>query len=182
MNDAATKRIAIYVGSIREGRNAIDVARWAKGLSEGLDAEFELIDLADHILPHIATPKPPAAYEGKYPEAQVREWAELIDSFDGFIFATPEYNASVPGTMKNNFDSIYGEWADKPVGFVAWGGNGGESAVRHWHDIVQRVGMKPVGKDVFLPFREAFKDHKLAATEEQEAAMKALLEAVVKEA
>jgi len=41
--------------------------------------------------------------------APVRELRELIAESDGLIFATPEYNSSIPGVLKNGID-----WASRP--------------------------------------------------------------------
>jgi chromate reductase, NAD(P)H dehydrogenase (quinone) len=43
------------------------------------------------------------------PEA-VEAFRELVRESDGVFFATPEYNASVPGALKNALD-----WASRPV-------------------------------------------------------------------
>ena len=39
----------------------------------------------------------------------VRALRELIADYDGLIFATPEYNSSIPGVLKNAID-----WASRP--------------------------------------------------------------------
>jgi chromate reductase len=39
----------------------------------------------------------------------VRELREQVASFDGLLFSTPEYNASIPGVLKNAVD-----WASRP--------------------------------------------------------------------
>ncbi len=39
----------------------------------------------------------------------MRELRELIAEADGLIFATPEYNSSIPGVLKNAID-----WASRP--------------------------------------------------------------------
>lgn len=47
----------------------------------------------------------------------VRLWREAIERADAVLFATPEYNASVPGHLKNAVD-----WASRPVGEAALAG------------------------------------------------------------
>jgi chromate reductase len=41
---------------------------------------------------------------------EVKAWMEQIDTADGLIFVTPEYNYSVPGVLKNAID-----WASRPA-------------------------------------------------------------------
>jgi chromate reductase len=40
----------------------------------------------------------------------VTDWRQAIDAADAILFATPEYNSSVPGQLKNAID-----WASRPV-------------------------------------------------------------------
>ncbi|HIW95168.1 MAG TPA: NAD(P)H-dependent oxidoreductase [Candidatus Corynebacterium gallistercoris] len=182
MNDQDTLKhvtIGIFAGSIREGRTSIEVARWAEKELTGTEgASFTIIDLKEQDLPQLTGSVPPAAQQGDYTEPKAAQWARKIEGFDGFIFATPEYNAGIPGTMKNAFDSIYVEWGGKPVAFVGWGSDGAQTAIKHWHDVAERVGMKVVGDDLHLPFKEAFSDHQLAPTDEHTTTLHALAGAV----
>lgn len=54
--------------------------------------------------------------EGNYPPEAV-QLKESIRSSDGLLFATPEYNRSIPGALKNAID-----WASRPYGDSAFSG------------------------------------------------------------
>ena len=56
-------------------------------------------------------------------------WSAKIDSFDGYIFVTAEYNHGIPGALKNGIDYLYKEWNNKAAGFVGYGSAGGVRAV-----------------------------------------------------
>ena len=43
------------------------------------------------------------------PAPEVMEWRAAIDAADAVLFATPEYNSSIPGQLKNAVD-----WASRP--------------------------------------------------------------------
>ena len=123
-------RIAIIIGSTRPGRNAEAVARWVYDLaSKRGDAEFELVDLQDFNLPHLDEPVPPSLQQ--YTKQHTLDWSSKIDSFDGYVFVTPEYNHSTSGALKNAIDFLYKEWNNKAAGFVSYGSAGGTRAVEH---------------------------------------------------
>jgi chromate reductase len=48
------------------------------------------------------------------PALAVRTWREAIADADALLFATPEYNSSVPGQLKNALD-----WASRPLATAA---------------------------------------------------------------
>src|SRR5687768_12223408 len=85
-------KIAIIMGSTRPNRNSEAVAKWAFDIAKkrpSTEATFELIDLRDFNLPLLDEPVPPSM--GQYSKEHTKKWAAKIDTFDGFIFVTPEY-------------------------------------------------------------------------------------------
>lgn len=141
--------VAVWAGSIQHGRNSITVARRAVDELGGRDdVTFELVDLRDHNIPPLVDAILPSALRGDYPSLEVVRWAGLIGSFDGFIFATSEYNTGIPGTMKNAFDTLFDEWGNKPVGFIDRGGDGAQASIRRWRDVVARARMQAVSSSL----------------------------------
>jgi len=55
--------------------------------------------------------------EERNPPAIVVEFKQRIREADAILIATPEYNYSVPGVLKNAID-----WASRPYGDGAWSG------------------------------------------------------------
>ncbi len=53
----------------------------------------------------------------RHPPAEVVELKRRVRAADALLFATPEYNYSIPGVLKNAID-----WASRPYGDSAWGG------------------------------------------------------------
>ncbi|RNE49533.1 NADPH-dependent FMN reductase [Corynebacterium alimapuense] len=150
-------KIAVFVGSIREGRAGIAVGEWALDqlASRNDGHDYELLDLAKHDLVPVAG-IPPRMVEGEYSDPKTQQWAETVGGYDAFIFVTSEHNASVPGFMKNAFDLLFKEWTKKPVGFIGYGGAGAQRAVSHWRDIVSGVGMIAVPTQAAFSFAEHF--------------------------
>jgi NAD(P)H-dependent FMN reductase len=126
----ADLRIAIIVGSTRPGRHARAVADWVLGHAQARSgASYDVVDLADHPLPHLDEPVPPSL--GQYQHDHTKAWAATIAQYDGFIFVTPEYNHSTSGVLKNAIDYLYAEWNNKAAAFVGYGSLGGARAVEH---------------------------------------------------
>ncbi|MFF3216214.1 NADPH-dependent FMN reductase [Streptomyces sp. NPDC002886] len=120
----APLRVAVILGSVREGRQGPAVADWflgAAGALGGLD--LDLIDLADIDLP-LAMP----GWGGSPSEQAAAALAKVsprLAAADAFVIVTPEYNHSFPAVLKNLIDWHHGEWHAKPAGFVSYGGIGG---------------------------------------------------------
>src|SRR5437016_4557039 len=103
-------KIAIIIGSTRPGRNGEAVAKWVYEIAQKRsDAEFELVDIKDFNLPLLDEPVPPSL--GQYTKEHTKAWATKIDSFDAYVFVTPEYNHGTSGALKNAIDFLFKEFS-----------------------------------------------------------------------
>ena len=162
-------KTAIIIGSTRPGRNAEPVARWVHGIAKRRsDAEFELVDIKDFKLPHLDEPIPPSLRQ--YSQPHTKAWAGKVDSFDAYVFVTPEYNHSTSGALKNAIDFLYHEWNNKAAGFVSYGSAGGTRAVEHLRLVMAELQVATVRAQVALSLFTDFENFtvfKPAAQHEQ---------------
>ena len=110
-------RIGVIVGSLRQ--QSLN-RKMAKALIELAPAalKLELVEIGQ--LPHCN-----ADDEANPPPATVA-FKRLIESLDGVLFVTPEYNRGAPGVLKNAIDVAsrpYGKnsWAGKPAAVMSVG-------------------------------------------------------------
>ncbi|VEU82097.1 NADPH-dependent FMN reductase [Acholeplasma hippikon] len=119
-------KIGIIIGTIREGRVGASVGKWVYDFAANRNDEgvtYELVDLKDYSLPLLGVA--PTEQQG----AAIGAWSAKMASFDGYVFVTGEYNRSIPGAFKNALDFLKPELANKPVGYVGYGGLGGTFAI-----------------------------------------------------
>jgi chromate reductase len=97
------KVIAIS-GSLRGGSHNTDLLQAAAAVApDGVDVR--LYDGLKEIPPYDADDDVP----GEQPEP-VRRLKDALEEADAILIATPEYNSSIPGVLKNALD-----WASRPV-------------------------------------------------------------------
>jgi chromate reductase len=93
------------------------------------------------------------------PPEVIRQFKEKIRASDAILLATPEYNYSVPGVLKNAID-----WASRPGGDNAWEGKpvaimsasigmiGGARAQYHLRQMFVYLNMYPLNRpEVIIP-------------------------------
>jgi NAD(P)H-dependent FMN reductase len=147
----------IIIGSTRPGRKADAVAKWVNDIAKKRsDAEVELLDILDFNLPLLDEQVPPAM--GQYSQPHTKAWAAKIDSFDAFIFVTPEYNHGTSGALKNAIDFLYREWNNKAAGFVGYGSAGGVRAVEHLRLVMGELQVADVRAQVMLSLYTDFEN------------------------
>ncbi|MFE0532140.1 NADPH-dependent FMN reductase [Micromonospora parva] len=106
-------RIAVIVGSTREGRVGDRIARWfLDQAGRHDDLAVTVVDLTEYDFP--------ATYPAE-PTAPIRAFVREVGRADAFVVVTPEYNHSFPAPLKQAIDYAYDEWQAKPVGFVSYG-------------------------------------------------------------
>jgi NAD(P)H-dependent FMN reductase len=125
-------RLAVLIGSVRDGRFGPTVANWFAGqVTQRDDFELDLIDLAELPLPLAISSKPEPAGA-----AALADLTPRLAGADAFVVVTPEYNHSYPAALKNAIDWHFEQWQAKPVAFVAYGGlSGGLRAVEHLRQV-----------------------------------------------
>src|SRR5579864_3890068 len=122
-------KLAIIIGSTREGRKTPNQAKWVYSLTKEMEGvEAELIDLKDYPMPFFNEPVSPRYNPDRQIDAGAKKWLERLDEFDAYVFVTPEYNHSIPGVLKNALDYVTWELRRKPVAVVSHGAAGGARA------------------------------------------------------
>ena len=172
-------KIGIILGSTRPGRIGESVAKWALDVaSKRTDAEFELVDIADYNLPLLDEPVPPSM--GQYSKEHTKRWAAKIDSFDAFVFVTPEYNHGIPGALKNALDFVFKEWNNKAAGFVSYGSAYGARAVESLRLVMGELMIADVRQQVLLSLFTDFENFSVfKPAERHETALNTVIDQVI---
>ncbi len=141
----------MILGSTRPARFSEKPARWVvDALAARGDLEVEQIDLRDYPLPFFELPASPARAPREYPDEAIERWGRKVDSADGFVFVTSEYNHGYPASLKNAIDHLFPEWHRKPVAFVGYGNVGGARAIEQLREVVVELEMAPLRHAVHI--------------------------------
>jgi chromate reductase len=154
-----------FVGSLRKGSYNKALMRAASELLPK-DARLEIFNLE-------GIPPFNQDFETNMPP-RVKEFKAKIKAADAILIATPEYNYSIPGVLKNAID-----WASRPYGDNAFQGKpvavmsasigmlGGARAQYHLRQSFVFLDMYPVnGPEVFVAFASQKVDKKGNLTDE----------------
>ena len=158
-------KIQIIVGSVREGRIAIKVARWVQRSIERANystVQAELVDLKEWNLPIFSGEHPPIT--GIYDQPKQQEWADKIASGDAMIFISPEYNHGYSPALKNALDYLGKEWQGKPAAYIGYGATNGSRSIDQIRQVGTQLGL--VDSNAVIEIRDIFSRNK---TEEFEA-------------
>jgi NAD(P)H-dependent FMN reductase len=132
------KNIAIISSSIRVDNKSHHVAAYLQQyLIENKIANAEVLDLKDYSFPLFEC----TFQYMKSPSLYLLAFQKKIIDADGIIIVTPEYNGSIPASLKNIVDLFYDEWFQKPIAFstVSSGDFGGSQALTHLQFIFWKI-------------------------------------------
>ena len=162
----------------RPGRVGSAVADWIidRARARG-DFEVEVADLAVVNLPIFDEPDHPRLR--RYTHQHTKDWSEIVDRSDAFVFVIPEYNYGFNAATKNAIDYLHQEWLNKPAGIVSYGGvAAGTRAAQMLKQVLSALKIVPVTDSVNIPFvREKIdEDGRLKPNEIMEDAAAAMLD------
>ena len=152
-------KIAVVVGSAREGSFNRALGRLAIRALEAQGAEVTDVDLSTFDLPLYS-----AAIEAQAFPADAQRLKDVFAAQDGLLFVSPEYNGSLTPLLKNAID-----WASRPTGgeglvaLSAYRGKaaaimsasispfGGLRGLMHLRQILSTIQMLVIPEQVLVP-------------------------------
>lgn len=120
-------RIAIISSSVRNNRKSHAVALYMQKVLSEQNVNCEILDLHAYKFPIF---EERLKYQIK-PSDEALDFSRRIQSADGVIIVTPEYNGGYPASIKNAIDLLITEWIRKPVAIstVSDGSFGGSQVI-----------------------------------------------------
>jgi NAD(P)H-dependent FMN reductase len=155
-------KIAVILGSARNGRMGERVSKWVLNAVDQIDTiEFKFMDVGEYDLPFMREAISPRYNPNRQVDDEVQRWLDDISWADGYVFITPEYNRALPGEFKNALDSIAHEGDRKPAAFVSYAGTptAGLAAQQELRNVVNMLEIIPIPAFVAIPFvQEVFSE------------------------
>ncbi len=143
-------RIAVIIGSVREGQRVSEpIAKWIAHSFEG-KAEVEVVDLKNYPLSLFDEGGSPRYNTERKPSPATQKWLDKIAQFDGYVVVTPEYNRSTSAVLKNAIDHVDYQMDNKPVALVGHGSSGGAQAIATLRLVFPGIGVPTLPTAVFL--------------------------------
>jgi NAD(P)H-dependent FMN reductase len=162
MTTSSAKKIGLIICSQRQPRVCPQIAAFVLSTLQPLlsqptqttPVELSVIDLLEWNLPMFNEPTIPTRIKNltDYAQPYTCAWSLEIQKYSAFIFVMLQYNWGYPASVKNAIDYLFNEWVGKPAMIVSYGGHGGAQGAAQLEQVLNRVGMRPVGTKVALGF------------------------------
>ena len=140
MRDSLDLNTVVIYGSARRSRQGIKAARFVVRKLEERGHAVTLVDSLEHRLPLLDLMY--KEYEkGTAPKA-METVGKMLNTADGFIIVSAEYNHSIPAALKNLLDHYQSEYLYKPSAIVTYsaGPFGGVRALINLRAILAELG------------------------------------------
>ncbi len=152
-------KILAFAGSYREHSYNKRVLAVAAEGARNAGAEVTVLDLRDHPLPIFCAD---GIENGQFDQNALKI-QEIMAEHDGFLIASPEYNGSIPGGLKNMIDWIsrandrfkmYEPVKGKTAALITAspGQFGGLRCLAHLRGVLTVLGMHVLPAEVAVPF------------------------------
>jgi NAD(P)H-dependent FMN reductase len=147
--EANMAKIALIVGSVRQERQGIKVARWMEEKLKNRNHVVFFIDPLELNLPLL---------DKMYKEMtdtseKMKSLQSKINDAEGYLAVTPEYNVGTSGAMKNTLDYFLEEYFFKPSAIVSYspGMFGGINAAQQLRLIFAELGAPSISSSFSIP-------------------------------
>ncbi|MFA6271612.1 MAG: NADPH-dependent FMN reductase [Patescibacteria group bacterium] len=134
--------LPIILGTTREGRESEKVAKYMeKKVKEKTGIVTQIIDVKKLNF---------SGTEGRALGEKNSDFKKLVETADGLIIVSPEYNHSFPGSLKMALDMFLPEYKHKTVGLcgVSDGGFGGTRAIESLASVMKTVQLSMIKYDL----------------------------------
>ena len=151
-------KVLVFAGSSRSDSLNRKLAKAAAEMLERAGAEVTFADLRDYSMP---------IYDGDTEAAaglpeRAKAFKELVRQQDGLVIASPEYNGSFSGLLKNTIDWISrSEAGEKPAAALRGkttailgaspGPGGGQRGLKHVRELLTMIGVNVLPEQLTLP-------------------------------
>jgi NAD(P)H-dependent FMN reductase len=162
-------KIIAFAGSLRKDSYNKRILQIVTQKIASMNVNITILDLNDYDFPLFnqdleAEPGMPL---------KVRNFKQAIHSANSIIIASPEYNGSITGVLKNAIDwasrkvdpkeETYEAFARKPVGIISAspGYYGGLRGVMHLRDVMMTLGSVVMPENISIPGAHEINDGKI---------------------
>jgi NAD(P)H-dependent FMN reductase len=147
--EANMAKIALIVGSVRQERQGIKVARWMEEKLKNRNHVVFFIDPLELDLPLLDK----MYKEMTDPSEKMKSLQSKINDAEGYLAVTPEYNVGTSGAMKNTLDYFLEEYFFKPSAIVSYspGMFGGINAAQQLRLIFAELGAPSISSSFSIP-------------------------------
>lgn len=155
--------ILVLAGTTRAQRLSIKAAEYVAHIGSTYpELDVQLVDPENFNFPG----------DGNDPEGKDPKYTDLTARADGFFIVSPEYNHSIPGSLKRMLDSELANYKHKPVALagVSNGNWGGVRVVEALVPAVRAMGLVATYTSVYFPMiQNAFDENGQPQNERTEA-------------